>query len=448
MLASYFRREFVEPIYELMTNSPKIQHWKRLSAEQYLPITEIKAKQWQKLKNILAYSYNNTKYYKSLFDKHKIHPAEINKPEDMRRVPILTKDIIRKNTKEMISYGHDITKLIKYKTGGSTGRALEIYADEECSELRNAAAWMFDEWSGWKMGEPIGALWGNTQQSRTIKDKLKKWFLFPVIYLDTMEISEDSVNEFAAKWRKFKPTLLFGHAHSLYLLAEYVDSLGITDINPKAIISSSMMLLPHERKIIEKIFSRRVFDRYGCEEVSLISAECEMHDGMHINSHHLYVEFINENEEYCKPGELGRIIVTDLVNRAMPLVRYAVEDLGITTERICCCGRGLPLMEKVVGRVADSLVKKDGSKVAGISLIENTLTKIPGIKQLQIIQESIYVIKLNIVKNELYNVDRETELKRYFRTVFGTDSIINIVYVEDIQAEHSGKYRFSICNIK
>jgi len=448
LLAAYLRREIVEPIYELLTNSPKIKHWKRLSTEQHMPFNEIKAKQWQKLKNILDYSYYNTKYYKYLFDVNDVHPAEINKPEDMQRIPLLTKDIIRNNTAQMISHGYDINKLINYKTGGSTGKALEIYADEECSEMRNAAAWMFDEWSGWRVGEPIGALWGSPQQSNNAKAQLLKLFLFTVIYLDTMEISEYSVKEYASKWKKFKPTLLFGHAHSLYLLAEYVDALGIKDINPKAIISSSMMLLPHERQIIEKIFSRKVFNRYGCEEVSLIAAECEVHNGMHINSTHLYVEFINENGEHCKQGELGRIVVTDLVNRAMPLLRYEVEDLGIPTDKMCSCGRGLPLIEQVVGRVADSLLKKDGSRVAGISLIENTLTKIPGIKQLQIIQESIDIMRLNVVVKESSHYVVEKELKQYFRNVFGNDLVTDIVYVDDIKAEPSGKYRFSICNIK
>jgi len=90
------------------------------------------------------------------------------------------------------------------------------------------------------------------------------------------------------------------------------------------------------------------------------------------------------------------------MNRAMPLIRYELEDVGVPSDQKCSCGRGLPIMEKVIGRVADFLVKKDGSKVAGVSLIENTLTRIAGIEQMQIIQEDLDSVTLNIVPGKSF----------------------------------------------
>jgi phenylacetate-CoA ligase len=148
------------------------------------------------------------------------------------------------------------------------------------------------------------------------------------------------------------------------VLAEYVKEYKIAKIDPTAIISSSMMLLPHEGEVIKEVFKKKVFDRYGCEEVGLIASECEMHGGLHLNIDNLYIEFNTEEGSPASPGEFGKIIVSDLRNWAMPFIRYQVEDVGVSSEKKCSCARGLPLMEGVVGRVADFLVKKDGSRVA------------------------------------------------------------------------------------
>jgi phenylacetate-CoA ligase len=269
-----------------------------------------------------------------------------------------------------------------------------------------------------------------------------------MIYLDTMNITDQAVLLFAEKWKKVKPTLLYGHAHSLYILAVYVKRLGINSIKPRGILSTSMMLIPHERQSIEDAFGIKVTDRYGCEEVSLIASECEKHEGMHLNIEHLFIEFIKEDGTSAGPGEMGSIIITDLMNRAMPFIRYQVEDMGVPSDRRCSCGRGLPLMDRVIGRTADFLIRRDGSRVAGVSLIENTLTKIPGIDQMQIIQTSFDELVLNVVADRDYREASDKSLNNYFKKLFGDDCNIMINLVKEIKPESSGKYRFSICNIK
>jgi phenylacetate-CoA ligase len=208
-----------------------------------------------------------------------------------------------------------------------------------------------------------------------------------------------------------------------------------------------MMLLPHERTVIELTFGKKVFDRYGCEEVSLIASECEKHEGLHLNIEHLFIEFVKEDGTQAKEGEEGQIVVTDLFNKAMPFIRERVEDGGVPSSKKCSCGRGLPLMERVTGRVADFLVREDGSKVAGVSLIENTLTKIPGIHQMQIVQEDYCLILLNIVPGHGFNNGTIEDLIFYFQSLFGKASEIVVQVVDEIRPEKSGKYRFSICKV-
>lgn len=444
---SIFRRNIFEPLYVLKNRSPLLTHWKELESTQYEKYEILRERQWNKFIKLIDYVNRNNEFYKNKYRLHGIDITRIKSPRDILNIPILKKEEIQKNIRSIITNHYQTCKLLRYKTGGSTGKSLDIYITEQCSEQRNACARRHDRWTGWKVGEPIGAVWGNPVIPNDIKTLLKDSMLNPKIYLDTMNLSIDNISKFADEWELVKPSILFGHAHSLYMLAIDINNYKINKINPKAIISSSMMLLPNERNVIEDVFNVKVFDRYGCEEVGLIASECEEHDGMHINIDHLIVEFIKDDGTEAKEGEEGRIIVTDLINYSMPFIRYEIEDIGIPKMKSCACGRSLPMIEKVIGRVADFLLKKDGSKVAGISLIENTLTKIPGILQMQIIQEQIDKIVLNIVKNEKFIKNNEMQLIMYFKRIFGVDTNIDIKYTKYIIPEKSGKYRFSICRV-
>jgi phenylacetate-CoA ligase len=131
----------------------------------------------------------------------------------------------------------------------------------------------------------------------------------------------------------------------------------------------------------------------------------------------------------------------------MPLIRYRIEDVGVPSSRRCPCGRGLPLMERVAGRVADYLKRRDGSLVAGVSLVERTLTAIPGIEQLQIVQPAREEIILNVVRARDFTQESEQALLQEFRKVFGGGIEFRPQYVPSIPQESSGKYRFSICRV-
>lgn len=441
------RRKLFEPLYFARSGSPRLSYGRKIEASQYWDEDRLRELQWRRLGEMLQFAYANNSFYRARFDAVKLRPEDIRTSEDFRLLPLLSKEEIRRHTPEMLSSGYQRENLLCFKTGGSTGKSLELFITEKCSEQRNACARRHDRWTGWEPGEAIGALWGNPKRPHSLREKLVARLVQPVIYLDTMEFSDASVRRFASEWQTARPTLLFGHAHSLYLLAVHVRNLSIDTIRPRGILSTSMMLLPHERAMIEDVFGLRVFDRYGCEEVSLIAAECERHEGMHLNIEHLYIEFLREDGTPAAPGEPGRIIVTDLMNRAMPFVRYQVEDVGVPSARRCSCGRGLPLMEEVVGRVADFLVTRDGMRVAGVSLIENTLTKMPGIAQMQIVQENRESLMLNVVRAEDYPVSTTKALADYFGEIFGGIRI-DISFVDEIMPEKSGKYRFSICKIE
>ncbi len=445
-MLAYLSKHVFYKLRDWKENSSRLKILNELEKSQWDMLENSRKRQWQKLQNIVRYARDNCEYYNKVLDEHNV-PNNIESVDDFVKIPILEKKDIRENQNILISNKYELKDLYKAKTGGSTGISLEVYFNNTCQQARNAAEIRSDMWAGWELGMKRAALWGSPPIGNSFKDKIRNLLIDRRIVLDTTQMNIKTVNTFVEQWRREKPKILFGHAHSIYLLAKYLKQLNVKDIKPEGIISTSMTLLDYERKIIEEILQCKVFNRYGCEEVGLIASECEEHNGMHINIDHLYVEFIKDDETHAKPGEYGYIVVTDLLNKGMPLIRYKVGDVGVVSSSVCKCGRGAPILEDLSGRVADFLIKNDGTKVAGISLVEKTLTRIKGIEQLQIVQENIDKFLLNVVKGNEFNRKAELELSDSIKNIFGATANVTIKYLQLIPNESSGKYRFAKCNI-
>jgi phenylacetate-CoA ligase len=445
-LMSALSRNVFHPLWDLKDGSQRLRVLRQLQRSQWLPSEVLCARQRERLAALLRYAAQYSQYYGRLFRAQGFDPANYTLPE-FQSLPLLTKAIIRSSTDEILSREFTRGELGVHRTGGSTGVALTTYFDQNWRDVRAADTLRADQWAGWFHGMKVASLWGNPPIPKSFKQRLRAALIDRWFYLDTIDFSERSIEAFIARWRRERPEVLFGHSHSLYLLARYLLERGVHDLRPRGIISTSMMLLANERQSIEAAFGCKVTDRYGSEEVSLIACECERHAGMHLNIEHLYIEFLRADGTAAASGEEGAIVITDLINHGMPFIRYRIEDVGVPSERNCPCGRGLPLMERVTGRVADYLKRRDGSMVAGVSLVERTLTAIPGIEQLQVVQPSAEDIVLNVVRAPDFSPATEQALLGEFHMVFGPGINIRAEYVERIPQERSGKYRFAICRI-
>jgi phenylacetate-CoA ligase len=445
-LMSALSRHLFYPLWDFKDGSRRLKVLRELERSQWLEPEVLRARQERRLRAIVQYAGEHCPYYQRLFREHGLS-AERFDLRAFAALPLLTKTEIRSSVAQILSREFTPQQLGQHKTGGSTGVALTTYFDRNWLETRTADAMRSDQWAGCYHGMKVAALWGNPPVAETFKERLRRRLIDRFVYLDTVDLNEASIAAFILAWRREHPEILFGHSHSLYMLARVLLEQRIADLRPRGIVSTSMMLLQHERRAIEEAFACKVTDRYGCEEVGLIACECEQHWGLHLDIEHLYIEFLRPDGTAASFGEEGFIVVTDLLNRGMPFIRYRIEDIGVPSERVCACGRGLPLMERVSGRVADFLKRRDGSLVAGVSLVERTLTAIPGIEQLQIVQPAIDRLVINVARAADFTAATETALLREFRAVFGAQIAVEFVYVERIAQESSGKYRFSICRV-
>ncbi len=445
--AAWFIRTCVFPLVDREGPSrPRL--FRDLLRTQWLTPEEVARSQRTRLAMLLSHAIATVPYYRDTYRCLRAPVASEDLRTVLDRLPILTKKEIQSHGKALRSTAVPAEHVRTAKTGGSTGTSLTVHFDIDCEAHRVAAAWRSDGWASWQLGDLRGAVWGSPSLPGTRREHVRAWLYDRTFYLDTMHLSPEAMAAFYATYQRRKPRVLFGHSHSLYILARYLEGSGLRPTPPAGIISTSMMLMQPERETIERVFTAKVFNRYGCEEVGLIAAECDRHQGLHVNAEHVIVEILDDRGKAVLPGVSGRVVVTDLINRAMPLIRYEVGDLAVWGKAKCPCGRALPLISHLVGRTADFLIRVDGGLVAGVSLIEKTLTALPGLLQMQLEQNELRTIDVRVVTNADFDQGTETRLRQELFAAFGPDTTFRVQRVEAIVPTGRGKYRFSICNIQ
>jgi phenylacetate-CoA ligase len=443
-----FTRRVVAPLWARWERSPYLRHYWRLRQTQFDDPEIIRQRQWNALQQMVDHAWATVPFYRAQLAHAGLSPQKVRSFEDYRAVPVLTKTDIRAAGPRLLSELYDRDRLCRKTTSGSTGVALEIFVDEESAQWKRACTLRSDEWSGWRRGEPVAKLWGNPDYlQRGWRGRFRNAVLDRARYLDTLKMDVAALAAFARSLQRRRASLLFGHAHSVYLFADYLASQRIDDIRPRGIITTAMVLHDWQRRRIEQVFRCPVTNRYGCEEVSLIACECERHNGLHINADSVYVEILRDGRP-ARPGEAGSVVVTDLTNRAMPLLRYQVGDVAVINERRCSCGRGLPLLKRLEGREADYVVTAEGELISGISLTENFALQVPGLAQLQIIQETVRRFVFRIVAGPEFGARSLDRIDSLVRERFGADVEYACEYVSQIPQEPSGKYRFCISKVR
>ena len=441
-MLDFLNRTVLHPLAAAKAGSRHLQHLKYLRRSQFDPPSVVRGRQLARLKTVLRHAYDTVPFYRTAWDDTGVHPNDLKTLDDLKLFPIVTKTDIRTREREFLSTSFDAKSLIVKRTSGSTGVPLTIRIDEAGKQWKAACTIRSDEWSGYRLGQRVAKVWGNPEYRQFgWKGKLRNLLLDRATYLDTLDLDDSQILQFVKAVRRKKPGLLFGHAHSLYLFAKRLQTDGIADVRPNGIVCTAMPLHDWQRTVMQDVFGVAPTNRYGCEEVSLIACECEILRGLHVNADSVYLEIENPNER------TGNLLVTDLSNFAMPLVRYRIGDVGALSDRVCECGRGLPLLESIEGREADFVVTPTGRLISGISLTENFALHIRGAAQVQVIQETVHHLRIRLVPDERFNHESERQIAKLVNDTFGSGVRHDVECVSSIPQEPSGKYRFCISKV-
>jgi phenylacetate-CoA ligase len=412
------------------------QHWDEDKLNDY---------RLKKLINLVKYAYDNVPYYQNLFNSIKLKPADIRGIEDIRKIPILTKEIVRKENMNMVSRTFDMKHVMKGKTGGTTGSPVITFSDPQNRSFIWASYYRWYEWMGIELGDKATTLWGaRTVLSDSLIEKTRNRlinFLQNSITINSFEMNEVTLPLIYEKIKKSQPVILKGYLSALLYLANYCESVNDKSIRPKVLSTTTETLLPHNRLYLEKILQAPVYDQYGCGEVSAIAYECSHHNGLHINQEHVIVEILDESG-CCTEGQTGRMITTGLDNYVMPFIRFENGDSAANSPVKCKCGINQPLLTSIAGRIGDTIVLANGSRVHGVFFSDilyelNILAE--KIQRFQVYQNAPGEIEFRFestikVEDRVMGQLKEALLKFFNK--------VEIRHVKKLQNEENGKFRY------
>ncbi len=407
-----------------------------------------KARQWEQVKNVLRTAYQDVPYYRRIFDEHGVAPADIREPADFAKVPILTRDDIRSNFSDLSSRRFTPGSLLEAATGGTTDTPVPILRNPECIPARIAVQLQFNTWSGLFPGDKVFWLWGaqsDFSANPSWRWKIFERFVMRRTYAPTSILNEEVMEGYAKKLDSFQPKGIMAYPSPLTAFCEYLLATDYKGSRPSSVICTAEPVLPEQRTVIERALGCRVYEHYGTRDFGLVAAECEVHDGLHVNPSAVYVESVPI------PGAsdgLSEILVTDFLNPGFPLIRYKINDCIYPRPEQCACGRGYPLISGIHGRVTDNFYLPDGSVVPGISFTNRIIKVASGIKKLQVIQEKPADFLIRFVPDTSFSETSVANLRNKLKEFLGSDVALQFVQVREIEREASGKTRLCISRVK
>ncbi|MBI4639349.1 MAG: phenylacetate--CoA ligase family protein [Candidatus Tectomicrobia bacterium] len=416
-------------------------------ANQWKSPGELREIQWIRLKALLEHAYKNVPYYHEQLKSRKLTPGDIRSREDLYKLPPLTKQNIRDHYSALISSTVNRSELYKSWSGGSTGEPIQFEFGRQAYERRMAAQYRSNAWVGCNIGDKELHLWGIPSPAGRLEDLKERvrQALLRRKFINCYKFSRERLPQIFMAFNRYRPKILVGYASALHAFSAFVQKQTLTPYHPQSIISTAEMLYPEQKELIEQVLKVPVYNRYGSREVMLIAAECSLRNGLHINYDNIVVEVL-KNGEPAGEGNLGEIFVTDLNNYEMPMIRYQIGDTGIATQRLCNCGRGLPLLDQVTGRTYDLIIASDGNFLPGIAF-NSIIRKYQEIQQYQVIQESLELIRILLVQKAPLSASRvrllENDLKK---TVLG-NTTLQFEFTDEIPLEKSGKRRITISKV-
>lgn len=445
---SLFRR-VLYPAYESGLRRRKtLAYLREYERDQWRSADELHALQWDKLQRLIAHCWQEVPFYREWWGRAGVGAAEdIRSREDYARLPLLTKPVIREHFESMIAPAYRDSMYFK-STGGSTGEPLHFGYTRESYERRVAVMFRGYGWSGAHLGQRTVYLWGAPVAApagfRLFKDRLYH-AAFNRCMLNAFDMSEQRMAEYADAIDRFKPETIISYVGPLVELAHWIERNGRSIHRPQRVLGAAEALHAHQRELLQRVFGAPAYDTYGCREVMLIAAECEAHDGLHINIDHLHVEFHHESAAaHCSgPAEL---VITDLHNRGMPMMRYLNGDLGTPGGSTCTCGRHLPKLAKVDGRKLDALRTADGRVLPGEYFV-HTLMNFSTIRHYQIVQRSLDTILMRLVASDAFDAAAEANVRDEIRKLVGDSIAVEFEYRDEIPLTASGKRRVTICEL-
>lgn len=436
---NFFLEKIILPIGDILVGGSFMSNLNRLKIETRLNESELTKLQNERLFEILNHATKNSIYYQKFVEADCISPSEW-----LKQFPILDKRILNERQNDLICFPK--SKMIRQVTSGSSGIHSTVFWSKNEQSIHRATQVLWWQWAGYYLGMPMvqTGMTPNRGYIKALKDKLLNTFYFVAFVPDKVYFKK------ALEWAsKQKVVFLGGYSSSLFVLSQFSNDIK-ENINFKGAVSWGDKLFDHYKKSIENSFDLKIRETYGTSEGMMIAAQKDL-DYMYIMSTNVYLEILDDDGNEVADGEIGNVVVTSLVAKGMPLIRYKIGDLAIKLPRNEYPNNrdlALPLLKKVIGRDTD-LVKTSSGKILVVHTFTGILEFYPEIKQFCVIQEDLSGIFIEYIPNPNFNLSVLCKIKdnilKYLNEPFFK---IEFIQVDKILPTPSGKPQIIISKLK
>ena len=427
--------------------------YQKLIRDQWKPYEDLKLEQERHLRHLIRFSFENVPYYRNLFKEQNLLPKDIRTIDDLEKIPVLTKEIIKKSWDDFKPAGLSSMKYDTRATGGSTGTPLQYRVENHDRFLSGALMYRGWGYGGYELGDRMVFLAGSSlgvgtqpwlnKRAHEISRNVKK--------LSSFDMADAEMRQYSSIMISYKPLFIQGYASSIYYFARWAKENRVAVPRLKGVFTTAERLFPNMRETIGQVFGCEVFDGYGLNDGGITAFECPEHTGMHIDTDRSILEVVDSDHHQVVQGQ-GEILATSLYNFAMPFIRYSTGDFATLRDDECSCGRHLKLLDEIVGREKELLISPSGRIVHGAALIGLIYivlesSAFPGvvnqIQQYQIVQKVKEKIELRLV----CDAPLPGEVLNYIQQLVSTRFDgwqVEFVYVDAIEPTRAGKYKFII----
>lgn len=422
--------------------------YKSAVKSQWYSYPDLKNDQEAKLRNLILFSYENVPYYHKLFKSLNLIPEDIKTIEDLEKLPVLNKEIIKENWEDFKPINLNKMKYYSLATGGSTGTPFQFRLLKHDRFLSGVMLYRGWGYGGYELGDKMVFLAGSSldvgansrfvNKAHEISRNIRR--------LSSFDMGNEDMNKYVDTIRSFKPKSIRAYPSSIDVFASFVEDINIDLPKISAVYTTAEKLFPNMRNHIGDVFDCEVYDAYGLNDGGVGAYECSEHNGLHIDTERSIMEVVDDNGSQMSDG-VGNILATSLHNCAMPFIRYNTGDLGHIIEDECGCGRASKLLKEVIGRSVDIFITPEGKQVHGYFLMYIFWQHDAGIKNYQVIQKQIDKILIKIVADDNFNPANLSLIRRVIESKSSSWNV-EFEFVDSIEVTKAGKYKFVISELR
>jgi phenylacetate-CoA ligase len=419
---------------QTLRGEPVADVLRELEASQRWPTERLLELQWKRMLSIARHAYDTVPHYRSAWDRAGITPNDLRTRADWDRLPALTKPEIQEHAKELTSSRADDAHVAT--TSGSSGTPVAVRRSHASWAHAHANVFRGWHWHGLDVGDRYAYFWGlSLEQAGRRQARLRDWF-FNRERLSAFDITPESARAFYDVLRLRPARFGFGYPSAVTQFADEITRLGLDGraLGLKAVITTAEVLHPHRRERLAETFGCTIVDSYGSAEAGVSGFQCEA-GSMHVPVESGVVDLVPAG------NDLHEVLLTDLFNRAQPVIRYRIGDLVERASERCACGRGLPLIGRIHGRAGDSITLPGGRVVNGLLpyYIFRHHAKSGKVMEYQFAEYPDGVIELRIAPGPGWDSSLEREIER--EVTAGLGMPVRVRTVPRFERRGRGKHR-------